>query len=139
MVCFNSINSNTVLLSTSRTFSGLKMETDDDTKKASMNSQVKCKKTMWAGGSLRYNLFSLEFSLDHSCKLKPCENTSLRICTKFKLLSFTLLLIFLLVVSHPRYFYRNTLHLESLPVLLNYTFPETMGKLCYLVGEKEIV
>ena len=42
-------------------------------------------------------------------------------------------------LSHPKYFYRNKLHLQSLPVLLNYTLPETVGKLCYLVGEEAMV
>lgn len=46
---------------------------------------------------------------------------------------------FLTGLSHPKYFYRNKLYLQSLPVVLNYTLPETVGNLCYLVGEEAVV
>ena len=42
-------------------------------------------------------------------------------------------------LSHPKYFYRNKLHLQSLPVLLNYMLPETVERLCCLVGKEAIV
>lgn len=57
-MCFNSTNSNTVLLSISQElFLGLKIEINEDTEKASMNSQVKCKQPMGRRESLQQFIF----------------------------------------------------------------------------------